>query len=178
MERPLDGIRVLEVAQWWFVPAAGAILADWGAEVIKIEHPETGDPQRGLVTSGLVPQGGFNFMWEQPNRGKKSVALDIRNEKGRELLYKLAERSDVFLTSFCRRAAQARDRRGGHPARQPRIIYARGRARACAVPTPNAAATTRPAIGRAAVWALRSPAREAKSRPSARDPRSGTAWAA
>jgi crotonobetainyl-CoA:carnitine CoA-transferase CaiB-like acyl-CoA transferase len=127
MERPLDGIRVLEVAQWWFVPSAGAILADWGAEVIKIEHPETGDPQRGLVTSGLIPQGGFNFMWEQPNRGKKSVALDIRNEKGRELLYQLAERSDVFLTSFLpearrRLAIDVDDIRRINP----RIIYARG----------------------------------------------------
>jgi crotonobetainyl-CoA:carnitine CoA-transferase CaiB-like acyl-CoA transferase len=127
MERPLDGIRVLEVAQWWFVPSAGAMLADWGAEVIKIEHPETGDPQRGLITSGLVPQGGFNFMWEQPNRGKKSVALDIRTEKGRELIYKLAERSDVFLTSFlpaARRklAIDVEDIRRVNP----RIIYARG----------------------------------------------------
>ena len=57
--KALEGIRVLEVAQWWFVPSAGAILSDWGAEVIKIEHPETGDPQRGLVTSGLVPEGGI-----------------------------------------------------------------------------------------------------------------------
>src|SRR5262245_33277800 len=127
MERPLEGIRVLEVAQWWFVPSAGAILADWGAEVIKIEHPETGDPQRGLITSGLIPQGGFNFMWEQPNRGKKSVALDIRKEQGRELLYKLAERSDVFLTSFlpaARRklAIDVEDIRRVNP----KIIYARG----------------------------------------------------
>jgi crotonobetainyl-CoA:carnitine CoA-transferase CaiB-like acyl-CoA transferase len=127
MERPLDGIRVLEVAQWWFVPSAGAILADWGAEVIKIEHPETGDPQRGLVTSGLIPQGGFNFMWEQPNRGKKSVALDIGTEQGRELLYKLALRSDVFLTSFLpaarrRLAIDVEDIRRINP----RIIYARG----------------------------------------------------
>ena len=59
MTQILQGIRVLEVAQWWFVPSAGAILSDWGAEVIKIEHPETGDPQRGLVTSGLVPEGGI-----------------------------------------------------------------------------------------------------------------------
>ena len=72
MHHTLEGIRVLEVAQWWFVPSAGAILSDWGADTIKIEHPESGDPQRGLVTSGLVPEGGFNFMWEQPNRGKRS----------------------------------------------------------------------------------------------------------
>ena len=100
MQNVLSGVRVLEVAQWWFVPSAGAVLADWGAEVIKVEHPETGDPQRGLVTSGLVPRGGFNFMWEQPNRGKKSVGIDLRSDAGRELLYRLAERSDVFLTSF------------------------------------------------------------------------------
>ena len=59
MSKPLEGIRVLEVAQWWFVPSAGALLADWGAEVVKVEHPEVGDPQRGLVTSGpttSVPQ--------------------------------------------------------------------------------------------------------------------------
>jgi crotonobetainyl-CoA:carnitine CoA-transferase CaiB-like acyl-CoA transferase len=127
MNRPLEGIRVLEVAQWWFVPAAGAILADWGAEVIKIEHPETGDPQRGLVTSGLIPQGGFNFMWEQPNRGKKSVALDIKTEKGRELLYELVRKSDVFLTSFLAPARRklridVEDIR----AINPEIIYARG----------------------------------------------------
>ena len=44
MSRPLEGIRVIEVAQWWFVPSAGAVLADWGADVIKVEHPVTGDP--------------------------------------------------------------------------------------------------------------------------------------
>ena len=48
----LSGIRVVEIAAWTFVPAAGAVLADWGADVIKIEHPETGDPQRGLISSG------------------------------------------------------------------------------------------------------------------------------
>jgi len=79
MEQALAGIRVLEVAHWWFVPSAGAVLADWGADVIKVEHPVTGDPQRGLITSGLLPvgKGGFNFMWEQPNRGKRSIGIDI-----------------------------------------------------------------------------------------------------
>ena len=127
MENVLAGVRVLEVAQWWFVPSAGAVLADWGAEVIKVEHPETGDPQRGLVTSGLVPKGGFNFMWEQPNRGKKSVGIDLRADSGRGLLYRLAARSDVFLTSFL---PEARRRlRIDVPdirAVSPKIIYARG----------------------------------------------------
>ena len=80
----MEGVRVLEVATWTYVPVAGAVLAEWGADVIKIEHPETGDPQRGLVTSGIVPTGGsqFNFMMEIPNRGKRSVGLDIKNERG------------------------------------------------------------------------------------------------
>jgi crotonobetainyl-CoA:carnitine CoA-transferase CaiB-like acyl-CoA transferase len=127
MQGVLAGVRVLEVAQWWFVPSAGAVLADWGAEVVKIEHPQVGDPQRGLVTSGLVPKGGFNFMWEQPNRSKRSVALDLASEGGLELLYKLAERSDVFLTSFLPEARR-RLRIDVEQIRavNPKIIYARG----------------------------------------------------
>jgi len=83
----LSGVRILEVASWTFVPAAGAILADWGADVIKIEHPVTGDPQRGLMRSGLVPAavGGFNYMMEQPNRGKRSVGLNLASTDGRDL---------------------------------------------------------------------------------------------
>ena len=86
MQDVLAGIRVVEVAAWTFVPISGAVLAEWGADVIKIEHPQTGDPQRGLVSSGLVPGGGdVNFMIEIPNRGKRSVALDISTDAGREL---------------------------------------------------------------------------------------------
>src|ERR1700738_3905427 len=97
----MDGIRVLEVAQWWFVPAAGAVLADWGADVLKVEHPVSGDPQRGLMTSGLVPNtGGVNFMVEQPNRGKRSIGIDLNNPSGLEVLHRLIERADVFLTNF------------------------------------------------------------------------------
>jgi len=127
MDRPLEGIKVLEVAQWWFVPSAGAVLADWGADVVKIEHPETGDPQRGLVTSGLIPEGGFNFMWEQPNRSKRSVGLDIKQDGGRELLYKMAASSDVFLTSFLPDARQKLKIDVEHIRKiNPDIIYARG----------------------------------------------------
>src|SRR5271154_248213 len=102
MSNALSGFRVLEVAAWTFVPAAGAVLADWGADVIKVEHPETGDPQRGLVSMGLIPGGpdAVNYIMEQPNRGKRSIGIDIATPGGRELLYKLAESSDVFLTSF------------------------------------------------------------------------------
>ena len=101
MGRMLEGIRVVEVAMWWFVPSGGAVLSDWGADVIKIEHPVTGDPQRGLVTSGFFPPtGGVNFMMEQSNRGKRSVGIDLGNPRGREVLLKLVATADVFLTNF------------------------------------------------------------------------------
>ena len=96
----LNGIRVVEVAAWTYVPVAGAILAEWGADVLKIEHPESGDPQRGLVTSGLIPAGGVNHMFELPNRGKRSVAIDLKSEQGRALLMRLIATADVFLTNF------------------------------------------------------------------------------
>src|SRR5215472_16891355 len=98
----MSGVRVLEVAAWTYVPAAGAVLAEWGADVLKIEHPETGDPQRALITSGLVPTGpgGVNHMIELPNRGKRSVAIDLGTDEGHDLLLRRAESSDVFLTNF------------------------------------------------------------------------------
>ena len=83
-----------------FVPSGGSVLVDWGAEVIKVENPAGGDPQRGLITSGLIPGGGVNFMVEQPNRGKRSVALNIAHPDGREALMKLVETADVFLTNY------------------------------------------------------------------------------
>jgi crotonobetainyl-CoA:carnitine CoA-transferase CaiB-like acyl-CoA transferase len=130
MDEVLSGVRVLEVATWTFVPAAGAVLADWGAEVIKVEHPTNGDPQRGLMTSGLMGGGSSgipNFMMEQPNRGKRSIGIDIRTEDGLELLYKLVETADVFLTSFLPAARQSMKIDVEHVrARNPNIIYVRG----------------------------------------------------
>ncbi|MHB8463984.1 MAG: CaiB/BaiF CoA transferase family protein [Acidimicrobiales bacterium] len=125
----MAGVRVLEVAAWTFVPAAGAVLADWGADVIKVEHPTSGDPQRGLMTSRLMSGGGanVNFMIEVPNRGKRSIGLDLRSDEGLDVLYKLAETSDVFLTSFLPDARRSLkidvdDIRS----RNPNIIYVRG----------------------------------------------------
>ena len=95
----LKGIRVIEAASWMFVPSACAVLAEWGADVIKIEEPVRGDPQRGLISGLKMPQGGVNFVMEIPNRGKRSIGLDIASEAGRALLYRLVERADVFVTS-------------------------------------------------------------------------------
>jgi crotonobetainyl-CoA:carnitine CoA-transferase CaiB-like acyl-CoA transferase len=129
MASALSGIRVIEVAAWTFVPAAGAVLADWGADVIKIEHPESGDPQRGLVSMGLIPggDGAVNYIIEQPNRGKRSLGLDIAGDEGRELLYKLVEGADVFLTSFLPETRQRLKIDVEHiRAVNPGIVYARG----------------------------------------------------
>ncbi len=129
MANALAGFRVLEVAAWTFVPAAGAVLADWGADVIKVEHPVGGDPQRGLISMGLVPggPGAVNYIIEQPNRGKRSIGLDISTEDGRALLYRLVETSDVFLTSFLPDTLQRlKIDVDSIRAVNPDIVYARG----------------------------------------------------
>lgn len=127
--KPLEGIRVVEVATWTYVPAAGSVLAEWGAEVLKIEHPEGGDPQRGLISSGLLPAGasGVNFFLEQPNHGKKSIAVDLRHPDGRDLLYRLCETADVFLTSWLPSARARAEIDVEHiRAVNPKIVYVRG----------------------------------------------------
>jgi formyl-CoA transferase len=99
MSKPLAGVRVLEVAAWTFVPAAGAVLADLGADVIKVEPP-TGDPQRGLKTMLNFRTEGPNPFNEIPNRGKRSITLDLGRPAARDLLLRIAATSDVFLTSY------------------------------------------------------------------------------
>ncbi len=129
MANVLENVRVLEVAMWTFVPSAGAVLSEWGADVIKIEHPLTGDAQRGLINSKFLPQSanGVNYMMEVPNRGKRSLGLDLGKAEGRELLYELVKSADVFVTNFLPEARrklsiELEDIR----AQNPRIIYARG----------------------------------------------------
>lgn len=100
----MSGVRVLEVAQFTFVPSAGAVLADWGADVVKIENPVTGDGQRGLVTvagrSATTPGVAFSPMVEAPNRGKRSVGLSLALKQTRPVFEELVRRSDVFLTNY------------------------------------------------------------------------------
>ena len=100
MTAVMQGVRILEVAEHTFVPAASALLADWGAEVIKIEHVERGDAMRGLASSGTVNLGGdVHVLLEHSNRGKQSLGLDLTSEEGLDVLYKLAKTCDVFLTN-------------------------------------------------------------------------------
>jgi crotonobetainyl-CoA:carnitine CoA-transferase CaiB-like acyl-CoA transferase len=128
---PVDlfgGVRVVEVAQFVFVPVTGALLADWGADVVKIEHPVHGDGYRGLVSQGIGASAGtVNLSMEMANRGKRSVALDLKSSEGREILLRMIERADVFLTnslppSLERNGLGVDDLR----AVNPRLVYARG----------------------------------------------------
>jgi crotonobetainyl-CoA:carnitine CoA-transferase CaiB-like acyl-CoA transferase len=139
----LEGVRVVDVSMWAMVPAAGGVLAHWGADVIKVEGPGRPDPQRMLVSgsqpifpergqvasgppSGLEP-GGANVYFKHYSRGKRSIAVDLATEEGREVLYRLVDTADVFLTSFLPETRKklkfdVDDIR----ARNPNIIYVRG----------------------------------------------------
>src|SRR6516225_10550027 len=96
----MEGVRILEVAEHTFVPAASALLSDWGAEVIKIEHPQRGDAMRGLASSGtaMIPTDVHPLL-EHSNRGKLSLGLDLSSPEGLDVLYRLAATADVFLTN-------------------------------------------------------------------------------
>jgi crotonobetainyl-CoA:carnitine CoA-transferase CaiB-like acyl-CoA transferase len=130
MTQVMKGVRVLEVAQFTFVPAAGAVLADWGADVIKIEHPVRGDTQRGFINMGGVElDPARHTLIEHPNRGKRSVGLDVSTPEGQALLYEIAKTSDVFLTNFLPSVRQKHKFDLEHiRAANPNIIYARGSA--------------------------------------------------
>ena len=129
MTNVMDGIRVLEVAEHTFVPLAGAVLATWGADVIKIEHPVRGDAMRGISSSGgvNVGSGGVHILMEHANRGKRSMGLDLSDPDGLALLYALVKTSDVFLTNKLP-AVQAKlhvtpDEIRAH---NPNIVYVQG----------------------------------------------------
>jgi crotonobetainyl-CoA:carnitine CoA-transferase CaiB-like acyl-CoA transferase len=101
----LDGVKVIAFEQVVGVPASTAVLADWGADVVKIE-PTWGDWQRSLVSFNRGPlllhleKGDIEFHFEFLNRSKRSVALNLRTEKGREVLYKLLEDADIFVANY------------------------------------------------------------------------------
>lgn len=103
MASPLEGIRILDWTIWQQGPVATAMLGDLGAEVIKIEERVAGDPGRGMKrVRGLAAElpGGRNFYFENNNRNKRGIALDLRKPGGKEIIYRLAEKSDVFVQNF------------------------------------------------------------------------------
>ena len=121
----LDGVRVVELGVWVAGPAAGGVLADWGADVIKVEPP-VGDPMRRMLQ---LTGGGKSDVGSPPfdldNRGKRSVVLDLRTEEGQIAMQKLLATADVFLTNLRPEAVEdlglgAEAMRAAHP----RLIYA------------------------------------------------------
>jgi crotonobetainyl-CoA:carnitine CoA-transferase CaiB-like acyl-CoA transferase len=127
MDGPLKGIRILDWTIWQQGPVATVMLADLGADVIKIEERERGDPGRGLMAAagGATQRSGRNFYFEANNRHKKSIALDLKRPEAIEIVHKLAARSDVFVQNFRKGVAK----RLGLDydtlrAQNPRLIYA------------------------------------------------------
>jgi crotonobetainyl-CoA:carnitine CoA-transferase CaiB-like acyl-CoA transferase len=126
-DKPFTGVRVVELAQWVFVPVSGALLAAWGADVIHVE-PTRGDPYRGLATQGIGSERqGVNLSMALANAGKRSLALDVQSEQGHEVLHRLLESADVLLTNL-RPGALARLGLDAETvtSRYPRLVFARG----------------------------------------------------
>ena len=121
-ERPLDGVRVLEMGQLIAGPLAGTLLAWFGAEVIKIEPPGEGDPLRGW----RVLDRGTSLWWRSVGRNKRCVTLDLRKPAGRDLARRLAARADVVLENFRPGTMEAwgLGPRDLEPL-NPRLVYAR-----------------------------------------------------
>src|ERR1700682_5822815 len=130
MSGVLSGVRVVELASWTYVPAAGAALSDWGADVIKVEGVSAGDPGRSLVVGGFTREAArvdADFILELGNRGKRSIAIDIKSETGRQFFGRLLANTDGML-AHCLPAALERARLTVDDIRafNPTIIIARG----------------------------------------------------
>ena len=150
MDLPLQGFKVVEVAMWVAGPSTTAVLGDWGADVIKLEDPRTGDPIRGFVTRTMGdPNARIRPPFELDNRNKRSVAVDLRTADGHAFALKLIERADVFVTSL---RLDAIDRMkldyATLSAKNPRLIYASINGYGHRGPDRN-----RPAYDYAAAWA-------------------------
>lgn len=127
MAAPLDGITVIEIDNWMAAPSAAAILADLGADVIKVE-PLQGDPMRGM---GRPPKlddeqaKAYDYGFDVDNRGKRSIAVDLARESGQELIRKLVAKADIFL---CNLLIRRQERFGLDPDTllgiNPRLVHA------------------------------------------------------
>ncbi len=119
--KPLEGIRVLEFSTMITASLAAMMLADQGAEVIKVEPIELGDPMRYLGSS----KGGFSALFANCNRGKRSLRLDIKADAGREIIETLARDSDIVLTNYRPGVMDGLSLGSDHlRSLNPRLIYA------------------------------------------------------
>ncbi len=120
---PLEGIRVIEVANYVAAPAVGALMRDLGADVIKVEPPG-GEVMRGVVAVDVSTPYHVNFLFELENRGKRSITVDLQSPAGPDVVRRLASTADVFLTNLL---GPRLERYGLTPAQlleqNPRLVY-------------------------------------------------------
>ncbi len=100
MAKALEGIRVIDFTVWFQGPVSAQYLADFGAEVIKVENPKGGDQGRGVRSMKALPMGDWNQYFLVINRNKKSIAIDLKKPEGQEILYRMVAKSDVFLSNL------------------------------------------------------------------------------
>jgi crotonobetainyl-CoA:carnitine CoA-transferase CaiB-like acyl-CoA transferase len=100
MAGALDGVRVIDLTVWFQGPVCAQHLADFGADVIKVERPQGGDQGRGVMSLKALPVGDWNQYFLVINRNKRSVALDLKTDEGREIMYRMVEHADVFLSNL------------------------------------------------------------------------------
>lgn len=125
MAKALEGIRVIDFTVWFQGPVSAQYLADFGAEVIKVENPKGGDQGRGVRSIKALPMGDWNQYFLVINRNKKSIAIDLKKPEGQKILYRMVEKSDVFLSNM---APQLLDKMGLSYAKlseiNPKLVYA------------------------------------------------------
>jgi len=124
-ELPLAGLRVLDVGTYIAAPVTALVLGEYGADVIKVEQPGVGDPNRVIQASHAYPKSPVNYPWEMDSRNKRSIALDLHHPEGRAALERLIARADVLVTNFPlklreRMRLRWEDLRDAHP----RLVYA------------------------------------------------------
>ena len=100
MAKALEGIRVVDLTVWFQGPVSAQYLADFGADVIKVERPQGGDQGRGVRSIKSLEVGDWNQYFLVINRNKKSMAVDLKKPGGKEVVYRLVEKSDVFLSNL------------------------------------------------------------------------------
>lgn len=101
MTAPLDDINVVEIGNWMAAPSAGAVFADLGADVIKVE-PLTGDPMRGMSRPAKIESAfkDYDFQFDVDNRGKRSIAVALDTEEGVDLVHRLVAKADIFMCNL------------------------------------------------------------------------------
>lgn len=125
MNGALDGVRVIDFTVWFMGPVGSQHLADFGADVIKLERPQGGDPARGVISVKSMPMGDWNQYFLVINRNKRSMAVDLKKPGGQAVVHRLVAESDVFVSNLGRDALRSwgLDYETLH-AINPRLVYA------------------------------------------------------